>query len=264
MYHDMTWVKMREKADDEELMKAVLHVNEGARRVNMDTLYARLLEVFEDGELHTYAECWEKVLKGLYPLGWNKGSFNSLYQCWYIEFVDKGGNNRSYRYKISRAGELVLKTAKINQKVFRFLRHFKDKNKDDFFAAILKKQLEDCSGEVLDDVSPAGFLRALEALCLEENYPWATQFGNYDVYKRRIFNLIEKTSALDEILNDPVVLDTCYKKIAESNSQRERYRWFEMYDYLRFHIDRKEKVRKSHVTEHIDQQKSELAAQSSI
>ena len=107
----------------------------------MDLLYPRMLEVFEDGELHTYKEVWEKTLKDLYPLGWNKGSFQNLGNSRFIKEIDRGGPNRAIRYQITEHGREVLRIARMNHEVFSFLRHFKDKDKDkdDYFAAILKR-----------------------------------------------------------------------------------------------------------------------------
>ena len=162
----------------------------------MDMLYPRMLEVFEDGELHTYKEVWEKTLKDLYPLGWNKGSFQNLGNSGFIKEIDRGGPNRAIRYQITEHGREVLRIARMNQKVFNFLRHFKDKDKDDYFSAILKKELE--SGKAAEDLTPLGILKAFEALYSEEARE-AWQIGNYEVYEKRLWNLISKTNALRNV-----------------------------------------------------------------
>lgn len=208
----------------------------------MDMLYPRMLEVFEDGELHTYKETWEKTLKDLYPLGWNKGSFHNLGNSGFIKEIDRGGPNRAIRYQITEHGREVLRIARMNQKVFNFLRHFKDKDKDDYFAAIVRRELE--SGKANEDLTPAGILRAFEALCSEKARE-AWQVGNYEVYEKRLWNLISKTNALDEIVMDPSVLETLKSKSFSSKTSSERHRWFDAYDKLRCILEWKEEVKRS-------------------
>ena len=222
--------------------KLLLKCRPGVLRANMDMLYPRMLEVFEDGELHTYKEVWEKTLKDLYPLGWNKGSFQNLGNSRFIREIDRGGPNRAIRYQITEHGREVLRIARMNQKVFRFLRHFKDKDKDDYFAAILKRELE--SGKATEDLTPAGVLEAFEALCSEDNQG-AFKFGNYEVYERKLWKLVEETDVLDEMISDPVVLETCKKKVFESKTSGERHRWFNVYDRLRCSLEWKEEVKRS-------------------
>lgn len=210
----------------------------------MDMLYLKMLEIFEDGELHTYKEIWEKVLKDLYPLGWNKGPFENLEHSAFIKHVDRGGTNRSIRYKITDYGLETLRIARLNQKVFNFLRHFKDKDKDDYFGALMKKSLE--SGKpISDDVSPAGILKAFEALYAEENRE-AFVVGNYEVYEKRLWNLISKHNDLDEIISDPIVLETLKTNAFSKESSDERHRWFNAYDRLRSILEWKERVKRSH------------------
>ena len=208
----------------------------------MDMLYPRMLEVFEDGELHTYKEVWEKTLKDLYPLGWNKGSFQNLGNSGFIKEIDRGGPNRAIRYLITEHGQEVLRIARMNQKVFSFLRHFKDKDKDDYFAAILKKELE--SGKATEDLTPTGILKAFEALCSKENQV-AFRLGNYETYEKRLWNLISKTNALDEIVMDPTVLEALKTKSFESKTSSERHRWFDAYDKLRCILEWKSEVKRS-------------------
>ena len=233
---------MMQSLPHSEIAYRTLQAHPGVRRCNMDMLYPRMLEVFEDGELHTYKEVWEKTLKDLYPLGWNKGSFQNLVNSRFIREIDRGGPNRAIRYLITEHGGEVLRIARMNQKVFSFLRHFKDKDKDDYFAAILKKELE--SGEAAEDLTPAGILKAFEALCSEENWE-AYQLGNYEVYEKRLWNLISKTNALDEIVMDPIVLETLKSKSFESKTSSERHRWFNAYDKLRCILEWKEEVKRS-------------------
>ncbi len=211
-------------------------------KANMDMLYCRMLEVFEDGELHTYKECWEKTLKDRYPLGWNKGSFNGLWKRGFIRHVDNGGPNRSYRYQISEDGLKVLETAKTNQKVFKFLRHFKDKNKDDYFTPILNAEL--AGEDVSSDLSPESFLAAVDALCSDDTSR-ERETGNYAAYSNRIWKLIEKTDALDEILADPVVLDTLIRKAKDGKSSMERCRYFDYYNHIKSALEWREMVKKS-------------------
>ena len=222
------------------MMQSLPHL--GVRRCNMDMLYPRMLEVFEDGELHTYKETWEKTLKDLYPLGWNKGSFHNLGNSGFIKEIDRGGPNRAIRYQITEHGREVLRIARMNQKVFNFLRHFKDKDKDDYFAAIVRRELE--SGKANEDLTPAGILRAFEALCSEKARE-AWQVGNYEVYEKRLWNLISKTNALDEIVMDPSVLETLKSKSFSSKTSSERHRWFDAYDKLRCILEWKEEVKRS-------------------
>ena len=212
-------------------------------QANMDMLYCRMLEVFEDGQPHTYKECWEKTLKDRYPLGWNKGSFDGLWKRGYIKHIDNAGLNRAYRYQISEDGLNVLKTAKVNQRVFKFLRHFKDKNKDDYFTPILKAEL--AGKDVSSDLSPESFLAALDALCNDDSAE-DRRIGNYAVYKDRIWNLVEKTEALDDILQDPTVLDTLIRKARDGKSSMERWRYFEFYNHIKTALEWREKVKKSH------------------
>lgn len=219
----------------------VIILNPGTSRATMDTLYCKMLKVFRDGELHTYAEVWEKVLKDLYPLGWNKGSFLSLEKNRYIKFIDRKGPNRSFRYKITKDGLNVLDLAEVNQRVFFFLRHFKDKNKDDYYAAILKKQLESES-TVADDLTPEGFLKAVEALCSDGN-ELGRKFGNYSVYSERIWNLIKKTDVLDEIIADPVVSKTILDRALSSESYVERARFFDFWNKLKEELSWKKKIK---------------------
>ena len=225
-----------------EIACRLLQAHPGVRRYNMDMLYPRMLEIFEDGELHTYKEVWEKTLKDLYPLGWNKGAFQNLGNSGFIREIDRGGPNRAIRYQIAEHGREVLRIARMNQKVFTFLRHFKDKDKDDYFAAILRRELE--SGEANEDLTPAGILRAFEALCSEE-YREASQIGNYEVYEKRLWRLISKTNALDEIVMDPSVLETLKSKSFSSKTSSERHRWFDAYDKLRCILEWKEEVKRS-------------------
>lgn len=225
-----------------EIAYRLLQAHPGVRRCNMDMLYPRMLEVFEDGELHTYKEVWEKTLKGLYPLGWNKGSFQNLGNSRFIREIDRGGPNRAIRYQITEHGREVLRIARMNQKVFNFLRHFKDKDKDDYFAAIVKKELE--TGKAAEDLTPAGILKAFEALCSEEARE-AWQIGNYEVYEKRFWSLISKTNALDEIVMDPSVLETLKSKSFSSKTSSERHRWFDAYDKLRCILEWKAEVKRS-------------------
>lgn len=208
----------------------------------MDMLYPRMLEVFEDGELHTYKEVWEKTLKGLYPLGWNKGSFQNLGNSGFIKEIDRGGPNRAIRYQITEHGREVIRIARMNQKVFSFLRHFKDKDKDDYFAAILKKELE--VGESTKDLTVDGLLKAFEALCSDVTQE-ANYLGNYVVYQNRLWNLISKTDAIDEIVMDPAVLEALKTKSFESKTSSERHRWFDAYDKLRCILEWKKQVKES-------------------
>ena len=208
----------------------------------MDMLYPRMLEVFEDRELHTYKEVWEKTLKDLYPLGWNKGSFQNLGNSRFIKEIDRGGPNRAIRYQITEHGQEVLRIARMNQKVFNFLRHFKDKDKDDYFAAILKKELE--TGKAAEDLTPAGILKAFEALYSDETRE-AWQIGNYEVYDKRLWNLISKTNALDEIVMDPSILETLKTRSFESKTSFEKHRWFDAYDRLRCILEWKKQVKRS-------------------
>ena len=224
------------------IAEQMLQTHPGVRRCNMDMLYPRMLEVFEDGELHTYKEVWEKTLKDLYPLGWNKGSFQNLGNSGFIKEIDRGGPNRAIRYQITEHGREVLRIARMNQKVFNFLRHFKDKDKDDYFAAILKKELE--TGKAAEDLTPAGILKAFEALCSEEARE-AWQIGNYEVYEKRLWSLISKTDAIDEIVLDPSILETLKTKSFESKTSSERYRWFDAYDKLRCILEWKKQVKES-------------------
>ena len=220
----------------------MLQTHPGVRRCNMDMLYPRMLEVFEDGELHTYKEVWEKTLKDLYPLGWNKGSFQNLGNSRFIKEIDRGGPNRAIRYQITEHGQEVLRIARMNQKVFNFLRHFKDKDKDDYFAAILKKELE--SGKATEDLTPVGILKVFEALYSDETREgW--QVGNYEVYDKRLWSLISKTNALDEIVMDPSVLETLKTRSFESKTSFEKHRWFDAYDRLRCILEWKEEVKRS-------------------
>ena len=221
--------------------RIIVRNHPGVLRANMDMVYTRMIEVFKDGELHTYKEVWEKTMKEL-PLSRGRMSFQNVVRSGYIKEIDRGGYNKSIRYLITDLGREVLKIARRNQKVFRFLRHFKDKDKDDYFAAILRKELE--SGKAMEDLTPAGILKAFEALCSEENQE-AYRLGNYEVYERRLWRLIGETSALDEIISDPVVLETCKTKVFESKTSRERHRWFNVYDRLRCNLEWKDEVRKS-------------------
>lgn len=219
------------------IAEQMLQTHPGVRRCNIDMLYPRMLEVFEDGELHTYKEVWEKTLRGLYPLGWNKGSFQNLGNSGFIKEIDHGGPNRAIRYQITEHGQEVLRIARMNQKVFNFLRHFKDKDKDDYFAAILKKELE--TGKAAEDLTPAGILKAFEALYSDESRE-AWKVGNYEVYDKRLWNLISKTDAIDEIVMDPIVLEALKIKTFESKTSSERHRWFDAYDKLRCILEWKE------------------------
>jgi hypothetical protein len=222
----------------------LLNMSPGVKRSSMDMLYLKMLEIFEDQELHTYKEIWEKVLKDLYPLGWNKGTFENLEHSAFIKRVDRGGINRSIRYKITKYGLETLRIARLNQKVFNFLRHFKDKDKDDYFSALMKKSLE--SGKpAFDDVSSAGILKTFEALYAEENRE-AFAIGNYEVYEKRFWNLISKTNVLDEIISDPIVLETLKTNAFSKKSSDERHRWFNAYDRLRSILEWKERVKRSH------------------
>lgn len=225
-----------------EIAQQMLQTHPGVKRCNMDMLYPRMLEVFEDGEPHTYKEVWEKTLKDLYPLGWNRGAFQNLGNSGFIKEIDRGSPNRAIRYHITEHGQEVLTIARLNQKVFRFLRHFKDKDKDDYFAAIVKKELE--TGKAVEDLSPAGILKAFEALCSEENQV-AFRLGNYEVYERKLWKLIGETNVLDEIISDPVVLETCKTKVFESKTSGERHRWFNAYDRLRCNLEWKKQVKES-------------------
>ena len=220
-----------------------LYQTSTSSKANMDMLYCRMLEVFADGQLHTYKECWEKTLKDRYPLGWNKGSFDGLWKRRFIKHIDNGGPNRAYRYQISEDGLKVLETAKTNQKVFKFLRHFKDKNKDDYFTPILKAEL--AGEDVSSDLSPESFLAALDALC-SDDASREREVGNYAVYKDRIWNLIEKTEALDDILQDPIVLNTLIKKARDGKSSMERWRYFKFYDHIKSSLELRETMKKSH------------------
>ena len=213
----------------------------GVLRANMDMVYTRMIEVFKDGELHTYKEVWEKTLME-FSLSRGRMSFMNVVRSGYIKEIDRGGYNRSIRYQITDLGREVLKIARRNQKVFRFLRHFKDKDKDDYFAAILRKELE--SGKATEDLTPAGILKAFEALCSDENQE-AYRLGNYEVYERRLWRLIEETSVLDEMISDPIVLETCKSKSFESKISEERHKWFNAYDRLRCALEWKDEVRKS-------------------
>lgn len=216
-------------------------------KANMDMLYCRMLEVFEDGQPHTYKECWEKTLKDRYPLGWNKGSFDSLWKRGFIKHIDNQGLNRSYRYQISEDGLKVLEIAKTNQRVFKFLRHFKDKNKDDYFTPILKAEL--AGEDVSSDLSPESFLAAVDALCSDDSAE-DRRIGNYAVYKNRIWNLIEKSEALDDILRDPAVLDTLIRKAKDGKSGMERSRYFDCYNHIKSSLEWREMVKKSHEQQH--------------
>jgi len=221
--------------------RIIVRNHPGVLRANMDMVYTRMIEVFKDGELHTYKEVWEKTMKDL-PLSRGRMSFQNVVRSGYIKEIDNGGNNRSIRYRITDLGREILKIARRNQKVFNFLRHFKDKDKDDYFAAILKKELE--SGKIAEDLTPEGILKAFEALCSEENQE-AYRLGNYEVYEKRLWRLIGETSALDEIVTDPVVLDTCKTRAFESKTSGERHRWFNAYDRLRCVLEWKDEVKRS-------------------
>ena len=211
----------------------------GVLRANMDMVYTRMIEVFKDGELHTYKEVWEKTMKEL-PFGRGRLSFQNVVRFGYIKEIDRGGYNRAIRYLITDLGREVLKIAGRNQKVFKFLRHFKDK--DDYFAAILRKELE--SGKATEDLTPAGILKTFEALCSEENQE-AYRLGNYETYEKRLWNLISKTNALDEIVMDPTVLEALKTKSFESKTSSERHRWFDAYDKLRCILEWKSEVKRS-------------------
>jgi len=213
----------------------------GVLRANMDMVYTRMIEVFKDGELHTYKEVWEKTMKEL-PFGRGRLSFQNVVRFGYIKEIDRGGYNRAIRYLITDLGREVLKIAGRNQKVFKFLRHFKDKDKDDYFAAILRKELE--SGKATEDLTPAGILKTFEALCSEENQE-AYRLGNYETYEKRLWNLISKTNALDEIVMDPTVLEALKTKSFESKTSSERHRWFDAYDKLRCILEWKSEVKRS-------------------
>lgn len=213
----------------------------GVLRANMDMVYTRMIEVFKDGELHTYKEVWEKTMKEL-PFGRGRISFSNVVRFGYIKEIDRGGYNRAIRYLITDLGREVLKIAGRNQKVFKFLRHFKDKDKDDYFAAILRKELE--SGKATEDLTPAGILKTFEALCSEENQE-AYRLGNYETYEKRLWNLISKTNALDEIVMDPTVLEALKTKSFESKTSSERHRWFDAYDKLRCILEWKSEVKRS-------------------
>ena len=214
----------------------------GVLRANMDMVYTRMTEVFKDGELHTYKEVWEKIMKD-FPLSRGRMSFDNVVRSGFIKEIDRGGINRSIRYQITELGREALRIARRNQKVFRFLRHFKDKDKDDYFAAIIGRELE--SGEkATEDLTPAGILKTFEALCSEENQV-AFRLGNYEVYERKLWKLIGETNILDEIISDPVVLETCKTKVFESKTSGERHRWFKAYDRLRCNLEWKAEVKRS-------------------
>lgn len=233
---------------DSDLSKEIAYLiyrNSGVSRCSMDTLWCRMLAVFEDGKPHTYAEVHAKVLSDRYPLGWNKGGFLGIQKRGYIRHLDRRGKNHSIRYVITEDGLNVLLLARQNTKVFRFLRHFKDKYKDNYYSKILEDTLTDTSGEAIEDLSPAGFLKAVEALCSSEN-DLARSLGNFDAYTHRLWNLIEKTSALDSIVGDPEVLRTMLEKSRTAESSIERSRWLSFYDRLKGDLDWKETVRRSH------------------
>ena len=227
--------------DATPIVRGIVKNHPGVLRANMDMVYTRMTEVFKDGELHTYKEVWEKTMKD-FPLSRGRMSFDNVVRSGFIKEIDRGGISRSIRYQITELGREALKIARRNQKVFRFLRHFKDKDKDDYFAAILKRELE--SGKATEDLTPAGILKAFEALCSEENQE-AYRLGNYEVYEKRLWNLISKTNALDEIVMEPSVLETLKSKSFNSKTSSERHRWFDAYDKLRCILEWKDEVRKS-------------------
>lgn len=233
---------MQSLPHSKETTQQMLPTHFAVIRCNMDMLYLRMIEVFEDGELHTYKEVWEKTMKEL-PLSHGRMSFQNVVRSGYIKEIDRGGPNRAIRYHITEHGREVLRIARLNQRVFNFLRHFKDKDKDDYFAAIVKKELE--TGKAAEDLTPAGILKAFEALCSEETQE-AWQFGNYEVYERKLWKLIGETNALDEIVMDPSVLETLKMKSFESKTSSERHRWFDAYDKLRCILEWKEEVKRSH------------------
>lgn len=226
---------------DATLIDRIVRNHPGVLKANMDMVYTRMIEVFEDGELHTYKEVWEKTMKDS-PLSRGRMSFDNVVRSGFIKEIDRGGVNRSIRYQITDLGREALKIVRRNQKVFRFLRHFKDKDKDDYFAAIIGRELE--SGKATEDLTPAGILKTFEALCSEENQV-AFRLGNYELYERKLWKLISETCVLDEIVSDPVVLETCKTKVFESKTSRERHRWFNVYDRLRCDLEWKEEVKKS-------------------
>lgn len=226
---------------DATLIDRIVRIHPGVLKANMDMVYTRMIEVFEDGELHTYKEVWEKTMKDS-PLSRGRMSFDNVVRSRFIKEIDRGGTNRAIRYQITDLGREALKIVRRNQKVFRFLRHFKDKDKDDYFAAIIGRELE--SRKATEDLTPAGILKTFEALCSEENQE-AFKLGNYDLYERKLWKLIDETCVLDEIVSDPVVLETCKTKVFESKTSGERHRWFNVYDRLRCALEWKEEVKKS-------------------
>jgi len=227
------------------LREIIVTESPGAREVNLDLVYCKLLEAFEDGELHTYEDACQKFLEKEEHKNSFRLPFQSLESRRYLRFVDKGGKNRAFRYKITDEGLEILKIARDNQKVFRFLRHFRPKDKNDYFSAILKKQLSSGGDGVSSDLSPKTFCEALDALCSDEMEA-ARRFGNYRRYQERIFEILEGSDAIDDIVQDPSVEEFLLGKIKSSSSSRERYRFFEMYDRMRSATDWKKRVRESH------------------
>lgn len=214
----------------------------------MSMLYCRVLKSFSDGKLHNFIESLEEAkLENADKKGWYRGIMKNLVTSHLVMVVDRGGTNRSIRYKITDAGLELLKIAEDNQKVFQFLRHFKTKDKDNYWSEILKNDLKE-GGCAADDLTPVKFIEVVDALC-SKDLERARHFGNYNAYKDRIWKLINEDSVLDDIIMDPIVLDTIWQRIPKSQDYRERRMYFDFWNGLKSAIDWKKELNKSKTEE---------------